>query len=65
MISAKRHFALGPYIKVDPVEITFREGDIVTILEEHTSGWWKGNSIFKIENCRKIGKRSSWIISSL
>jgi hypothetical protein len=31
------------YTSRDPVELTIHAGDVITVLNEDSSGWWKGN----------------------
>jgi len=38
----KKLVAIGNFKGESSVELTFREGDIILVLEEHQSGWWKG-----------------------
>ena len=33
---------LHDYDSQDPVELTIREGDIIDVITEDQSGWWKG-----------------------
>ncbi len=36
-----RYRVLGSYTKESPAELTIREGDVLFVLEQHDSGWWK------------------------
>ena len=35
----KKMISLGDYKGEDSVELAFKEGDIILVLEEHKSGW--------------------------
>jgi hypothetical protein len=34
--------SFAAYAATDPMEMTFSENDLVLVVQENTSGWWKG-----------------------
>lgn len=41
-MSSKKVVAAYDYDAQESIELSFKEGDIITVLKEDPSGWWKG-----------------------